>query len=372
MKKYIKQWGLGLLAATFLMASCNDDNTGDEPNSEEYDFTEILNDYVDSTVITTYGDLKDNSVELYNLVVKYKASGSQSDIDAACQAWRDARIPWEQSESFLFGPAAYQSLDPLLDSWPLDQAQLDQVLAGSQTLTADYVRDGLGAVLRGFHTIEYLLFRDGNPRSTSAVTAREKEYLVAVTQVLRDDCIKLWALWHGREGISGLEAEVLESLDVDPGNGYGYEFKNAGKSGSRYVSQKDAVDEIIQGCMDIADEVGNGKLADPFNAKDPMLVESWFSWNSLSDFKNNIVSIENSFYGGVTKKGESLKNFINKKDATIVPALKTKLDAAIAAIGAIPEPFRNNLDKTTQIQAAMDAVNDLNSFITTKIQPLID
>jgi predicted lipoprotein len=293
-------------------------------------------------------------------------------LDAACRKWRDARIPWEQSESFLFGPAAYQSLDPLLDSWPLDQAQLDQVLAGNQELTAEYVRNGLGAVLRGFHTIEYLLFRDGEARFARDVTIREKEYMVAVSQVLRDDCIKLWALWHGSEGINGLEAEVLAELEVDAGTGYGYEFRNAGSAGSRYVSQKDAIDEIIQGSMDIADEVGNGKLADPFNANNPLLVESWFSWNSLNDFKNNMRSIENSFYGGIHKNGQSLNAFIAEKDVHVSAQLRTKIDEAIAAIGNIPEPFRNNLDKAEQIQAAIDAVNELNTFITDEIKPLFE
>lgn len=368
----IKTLSMALVAVSFFAISCDDDNGNNDINTNDYDFTEILNDYVDSIVITTYGDLKDKSITLFNSVETFKATGTQADLDAACLAWRGSRIPWEQSESFLFGPAAYQSLDPLLDSWPLDQAQLDQVLAGSQALTADYVRDGLGAVLRGFHTIEYLLFRDGKARIAADVTNREKEYLVAVSQVLRDDCIKLWALWHGSEGITGLEAEVLEELDVDAGIGYGTEFKNAGEAGSRYVSQKDAVDEILQGCMDIADEVGNGKLADPFNAKDPLLVESWYSWNSLDDFKNNIESIENSFFGGVNKNGASLISFINKKDATLETLLQSKINAAITAIGNIPEPFRNNLDKANEIQAAIDAVNELNAFISDEIMPLIN
>lgn len=372
MKTNLKALILILTIPSLFLLSCDDKTGDDDPFVEDYNFTEILNDYVDSTVLKTYALLKDEAISLYDLVNTFKTSGLQADINDACEKWRDARIPWEQSEAFLFGPAAYQSLDPLLDSWPLDQAQLDQVLAGSQPLTADYVRDGLGAVLRGFHTIEYLLFREGNPRNAASVTLREKEYLVAVTEVLRDDCIKLWALWHGQAGITGLEAEVLAALEVDAGKGYGYEFKNAGKSGSRYISQKDAVDEIFQGCMDIADEVGNGKLADPFNANDPLLVESWFSWNSLDDFKDNIRSIENSFYGGANKEGESLVSFMNEKNENLEPLLRIKIDEAIAAIGNIPEPFRNNLDKTVQIQAAMDAVNELNDFIAGELKPLLE
>lgn len=372
MKSTFKIGAVALLALSIFATSCNDDNESDSTKTEAYDFTETLNTYVDNTVITTYGSMKDKSIVLFDLVEDFKASGSQEDLNKACQQWRNVRIPWEQSESFLFGPAAYQSLDPLLDSWPLDQAQLDQVLAGNQTITADYVRDGLGAVLRGFHTVEYLLFREGNPRTAANITAREKEYLVAVTEVLRDDCIKLWVLWHGDDNITGVEAEVVESLEISAGKGYGNEFKNAGKTGSRYVSQKDAVDEIIQGCLDIADEVANGKLADPFNTKDPLLVESWYSWNSLDDFKNNIKSIEISFFGGANKEGVALISYFDKKDATISTKLQAKIDAANTALGNIPEPFRNNLDKATEIQAAIDAINELNDFISSEVKPLIE
>lgn len=353
--------------AVIITTACEsgDDNPGGGTGTT-YDFTNVLNDYVDETIIPTYADMKEESKVLFASVTAFQTSSSQTDLDAACVAWRATRVPWEQSESFLFGPAANYSLDPLLDSWPLDQAQLDQVLSGSQELTADYVRDGLGAVLRGFHTIEYLLFRDGEPRAATDVTTREKEYLVAVSEVLRDDCIKLWALWHGDEGITGEDAEILEVLEIEAGSGYAYEFKNAGNAGSRYLSQKDAIDEMIQGCMDIADEVANGKIADPYNTKDVLQVESWFSWNSLTDFRNNIISIENSLYGGTNDNNRSvnsLASMIKEINPELEANLSAKIEAAVNAVDAIPAPFRNNLDKSTEIEAAMDAINELTPLL---------
>ena len=150
---------------------------------------------MDNTVVPTYAAMKDNSMLLLASSGKFLASGSQSDLDEACANWKATRKPWECSEAFLFGPASFKSLDPLLDSWPLDQTQLDNVLAGNQELTADFVRNSLGSGLRGFHTIEYLIFRNGTARTASEVSMREKQYLAAVTEVLRDDCTTLWALW---------------------------------------------------------------------------------------------------------------------------------------------------------------------------------
>lgn len=343
-------------------SSCKNSDSDADDISIEHDFSLTLKDFTNNTVVATYADMKTKSATLYHYIQSFEVSGSQVDIDSACSAWRATRVPWEQSESFLFGPAETNSLDPLLDSWPLDKAQLDQVLASSQNITTDYVRNGLGAVLRGFHTIEYLLFSEGKAKKASTITAREKSYLKAASEVLKDDCLRLWALWHGKEGITGEDAARLDELGINAGVGFASEFINSGNVGSRYLSQKDAIDEIIQGCIGIADEVANGKIADPFNTKDVLQVESWFSWNSLTDFVNNIKSIENAFYGGTNEKNRSANNLaamVKKLKPELEAQLASKISIAKQSILAIPAPFRNNLDKAAPIEAAMAAVNDL-------------
>ena len=368
MKTYL---GIFILLSA-LFAACSDDNDMGNEGENEYDYTQILNDYVDNTIVPTYAAMKDNSKLLLTSTEKFLASGSQSDLDEACANWKGTRKPWESSEAFLFGPASFKNLDPLLDSWPLDQTQLDNVLAGSQELTADYVRNSLGSGLRGFHTIEYLIFRNGSARTASDVSLREKQYLTAVTEVLRDDCTTLWALWAGVD--SGTEeAEILENIDVTVGTPYAGEFKNAGKAGSRYLSQTSAVEEIIQGMIDIAAEVGSQKIAGPVKSQNVLDVESWFSWNSLTDFSNNVRSIENAYINGYdgSTPGSSLSAFVKAIDPTIDAEVKTKITAAITAINEIPAPFRNSLSNTEKTSAAISAMSELEDVLTLKVLPLV-
>lgn len=368
MKKYL---GIFILLSVLLAACSDDSETGNE-GEKEHDYTQILNDYVDNTVVATYAAMKDNSKLLLASTEKFLASGTQADLDQACADWKATRKPWESSEAFLFGPADYKDLDPLLDSWPLDQTQLDQVLAGSQELTAEFVRNGLGSGLRGFHTIEYLIFREGSPRNAAEITAREKQYLAAVTVVLRDDCTTLWALWAGVK--SGTEeAEILDNIDVSVGTPYAEEFKNAGKAGSRYLSQTSAVEEIIQGMIDIAAEVGSQKIAGPVKSQNVLDVESWFSWNSLTDFTNNVRSIENSYINGYngSTPGSSLSAFVKEIDPTIDTEVKAKIAAAVTAINNIPAPFRNSLNNTEKTSAAIAAMGDLENVLAKKVLPLV-
>jgi predicted lipoprotein len=159
---------------------------------EPQDFTAILFSFAHGVVVPTYTDLAAKADSLHTIIVDFNAnSGDQAKLNAAAAAWVAAREPWEKSEAFLFGPAAYLTIDPSIDSWPVDRTQLDGVLASSFPLTAQFISQGLGPALRGFHTIEYLLFRDGAPRNVGDLTPRERDYLVAVSQVLLDDATAL-------------------------------------------------------------------------------------------------------------------------------------------------------------------------------------
>ncbi|MDR1864766.1 MAG: hypothetical protein LBR08_04255 [Bacteroidales bacterium] len=132
----------------------------------DYDFTPVLAQYADAVVVPTYRDMKNAAKTLYDNAVAYNSNPTQANLDKVCEAWRANRIPWEQSEAFLFGPADILGLDPSLDSWPLDQNAIGEVLKSIQSGAT--VAQVIGKIqedeIRGFHTIELLLFKDGANR----------------------------------------------------------------------------------------------------------------------------------------------------------------------------------------------------------------
>ncbi|MDE7473999.1 MAG: peptidase M75, partial [Duncaniella sp.] len=133
-------------------------------------FQDIVDTYVDAVVVPTYKSLKEKNAALYQTVVNFKNSPSDANFAPACNAWLEAREPWEKSEAFLFGPVDALGLDPNMDSWPLDQDNIVQILnsgnyddlnwsEGDDDATIEAVQS-----VRGFHTLEFLLFKDGQPR----------------------------------------------------------------------------------------------------------------------------------------------------------------------------------------------------------------
>ena len=318
-----------------------------------FDATATLNDFANKVVLATYTDLADRAGDLLNAVKVLEADTNQAHLEQAQAAWKAARRPWEQSEAFLFGPVDTQGLDPALDSWPVNKVDLDGVLGSDQELTEASI-DTLEDTLKGFHTIEYLLFRDGDQRKAEDITPRELEYLVATTENLKAKTAQLRNAWEAS------------------GENYAGEVANAGTSSTIYKSQKDAMQEMINGMIVIADEVANGKISDPFNEKDTTLVESQFSFNSISDFQDNIRGIQNVYMGKFTADGQGLNEFVNGKDADLDARFQTEVQVAIDTIGAIPDPFRDSITaQSAAVQAAIDAVSTVQQTLENDILKLV-
>ena len=340
-----------LLVTSFFLVACSDDD--DDGAGGQFDASTTLNDFANTVVLATYTDLDTKAGTLLNSVRVLQSGTTQANLSRAQAAWKAARRPWEQSEAFLFGPVDTQGLDPALDSWPVNRVDLDAVLASGDTLTASSI-DGLEDTLKGFHTIEYLLFREGDQRQAGDITPRELEYLVATTENLKAKTAQLRWAW-------------------DPsGENFAGEVANAGTSSTIYKSQKSAMQEMVNGMIVIADEVANGKISDPYNERDTTLVESQFSFNSISDFQDNIRGIQNVYMGKFTADGAGLNEFVANNDSSLDTRFRAEVQTAIDTIGAIPDPFRDSITGSrASVQAAIDAVSTVHRTLEADILQLV-
>ena len=94
---------------------------------------------------------------------------------------RPRGCPWEQSEGFLFGPVETEGIDPGIDSWPVNMADLDAVLAERRSADQGVHRRARGDA-EGLPHHRVSALRGGRRRRRRReLTARELEYLDAVT-----------------------------------------------------------------------------------------------------------------------------------------------------------------------------------------------
>lgn len=354
------------LAVLFCGISCSEDDNTDGPDNgnilTEEEMDAAIATYVDGIVLPTYKNMLDKVTIFKNKVDAFVASGRQEDLNVACQAWRDAREPWEFSEAHLGGPATNLNLDPSMDSWPLDKEGINGIIkSGDFSELEGYDDDNME--LRGFHTAEYMLFFDGQPRDLTKsqdeidlTNTNLKKYLQIVVNDILKDTETLYNAWaKGLEGDDTYSSPYGEALK-----------KHDGTNGM--TSAETVLATILSeegGMANIANEVGEAKIGDPITnyKEDPekglLSVESWYSWNSITDYSNNIKGVKNCYLGSLDGKinASSLSALVKKVDASLDTKVQEKINAAIASIENIPAPFRNHLDVTKypQVTAAQDA-----------------
>lgn len=346
---------LGALLAITLVA-CDSHNQPVNPSEEkEKALLEALVPYAENNVIFTYNQLSNAACDLYtacrNILAKFDAGTlAEGDISQACAYWNTARKYWELSESFLFGPAGNHNIDPHIDSWPLDKDMMDNMLGNEakmkeiETLGSDAIVS-LGYGLLGFHAVEYMLYElsaDGTQSHTHSLdyTRAELVYLVAVAEDLRNQTVCLEACWAGFGRLTADKQTILEQAELNYGETYADYFRYAGQPGSIYKTAKEAAEELIQGCIDIADEVGNTKIGTPCfaaNDEDRDYIESPYSLNSIEDFTDNIISIRNSYNG--MSGDRSISDWVKSVNPDLDARMQKALENAVNAIQAIPEPF---------------------------------
>jgi len=370
------------LSTTFV--SCSDENE-DKPLSQQEErdkaYNEIADAFVNNTVVPTYEQMALKASALVEDLKTYRKNPTQDNLNKACEDFLLSRQWWERSEAFLFGAASDFGIDPHIDSWPLDLPALQKYLATATNIEElngeDFdiaARTKLGQELLGYHGVEYILFEEGKPRVAGSIEDKYLVYAIAVAGDLRNSCWQLLTSWAGKEYASKLDADLVKHIieDVElpvtvggKGFSYGENILMAGKPGSLYSSWVNALQSIVSGCNDICDEVGTSKIGSAHTGQDISYIESPYSRMSIEDFHNNIISVENVYYGGIEgKRGKaSMHNYMAKNnkamDMEVVNAIKEAKDA----IKGMKAPFVENY-KDASCEKAMDACKALDETLS--------
>ena len=331
-------------------------------NQYESELKSIVANVVDNVIVKTYTNLADDTESLLNNLKGLNVNTlTQSAINNACSDFKKARNHWELSEAFLGGAASDFDVDPTIDSWPLNRTLLVSYLSSGRTDFTDEEYDD--ASILGFHALEFILFRNGSPRSVSEFQgndtykgftrvsgASELAYAQRICELLYQRTCQLQVAWEGETSSNASRVELVKSADLEYKTQKGYSFgdnmKNAGNTSiSTFPSLKDAITQLLSAdegsCVGITDEVGNAKIANPFSSGDVSYVESPFSHNSISDFQDNIRSVRNVWLGSLNGRSvsNSFSKFFSDHSTSRGNAVEDAYEDAIEKIGEMPAPF---------------------------------
>ena len=320
----------------------------------------VLDNLVDNVIVPTYTNLADNVEDLEKTLKDLTVSTiTQSQINKACEDFKAARLYWERSEAFLMGAASDFDIDPTIDSWPLNRSLLLSYF--NNGMSEEMLND---ATILGFHAMEFILFRDGQPRKVAEFQGtdtykgfekitgeQELAYAQTICTLLKQRCFQLQVAWEGETSANASRVAVVKEagLDYTTENGlsYGENLVGAGvNSKSTFKSLKAAIAQVLSddegSCVGIANEVGTAKIANPFSAGDVSYVESPYSYNSIADFRDNIRSIRNIWLGSTNKTANKYSFhtfFASVKQENVNQDLESTYVRAIEAISNMPSPF---------------------------------
>ena len=321
---------------------------------------QVLENLVDNVIVPTYTNLADDVEDLEKTLNGLTVNTiTQAQINKACEDFKAARQHWERSEAFLMGAASDFDIDPTIDSWPLNRS-----------LLLNYFNNGMNdemledATILGFHALEFILFRDGQPRKVAELQSndtyknfekitgeQELKYAQTICTLLKQRCFQLQVAWEGETSKNASRVAVVEAANLDytteNGLSFGENLIGAGKnSKSTFTSLKAAIAQVLSddegSCVGIANEVGTAKIANHFSAGDISYVESPYSYNSITDFQDNIRSIRNVWYGSTNGKAasNSFSEFFTQTNlANVNTNVVNAFDTAITNIGNMPAPF---------------------------------
>ena len=355
MKRYL----LSLLLLTAACAKNVIEPQNAAPGYTGYNAASLLNNAASGVILSTYQDLDARTAALAIAARTLQAAPSAATLDAARQAYRAARAPWEASEAFAFGPVSTLGLDGIIDTWPLNRNSLAAILTSPAPLTAASLRPLEGG-LQGFHPIEFLLFGENGDKAVADLTTRELTFIAASADNLHAATGRLLRAWQP---------------ESEGGQGFAAQLAGAGPGNSRYANQKTALQELLGGMSAAADELANSKVERPLSTGDLTFEEARFSRGSLAEFSQNLRGIENLYLGryGSAGSGVGLGSFVQIRNPTVDATVRQQLTAAQMALTSLPGRFDEAVRRNPAAVRALQArVRDVQATLDGPVAGLVN
>jgi hypothetical protein len=299
----------------------------------------------------TYVELATATQALPPLATQFCAALSVGHLTTLQQAWRRAVAPLKRSEAFRLGPGIL--LVSAVDFWPTRPPLIEKVLGNPQPITEEFI-ELVGAAARGIAAIEYLLFDPD--RGDTTIIAQFRDGLKGK----RRCAYLLGIMKHLAQ-----QAQLVENAWNPSGGNFVTELALAGQGSTTYPTVHKAVSDVVNRLLAAVEKLHKDKLGKPLhgNGKSPWpeSVEAWRSGNSLTNVMENLQGLYAAYAGlDGTTDGPGFDDLLTALGSPLAARITQQIQAAIAAVQAIPPPLRKAVVAHPQaVAAAYDAIKEL-------------
>lgn len=381
-----------------LVTACGSDSSS-TPAIIEATEDSVKANYV-AMAYASYSDSLTTAQALKSAIDSFIASPTEANLSLAKAAYKEARVPYQQSEIMRWdtsitvaadltsdgGLASVDEWEGQVNAWPLDENHIDSIIAGVDTINVDLLlaQNGVNGneanVTTGVHAIEYMLWGADNngteagagerPATDYDVTGcldtfceRRSDYLEAASELLVDDLIAMQVEW------SPAAASTVGSL------------------ANNFLNSELALDYIIGSIHAMAtDELAGARMNSGLLLGDPEEEHDCFSDLSHIAIYYNFQGVKNAFYGNYGDvEGHGIGDLVMQLDETTYNNIDSALidiEVLMSQIMEFGEREVNSI-KYDQIigqapgdteraiaEAAVDALTELDADIKAAVQVL--
>ncbi|MFM7442650.1 MAG: imelysin family protein [Tabrizicola sp.] len=328
---------------------------------------EVTTHYADMA-LATYQDSLTTAQALKSAVDALIASPSDATLQAARDAWKAARVPYQQSEAFRFGNPIVDDWEGRVNSWPLDEGLIDYVsadygneenalatlnviatpkftLSGAQidatAITPDLISgtlheaDGIEAnVASGYHAIEFMLWGQDLTGTNPGAGNRPFTDFAAGDACTNGNCDRRAAYLQAATGL------LVSDLEEMVGN-----WDAAGPARAAVTADPQAgLLAILTGMGSLSyGELAGERIKLGLMLNDPEEEHDCFSDNTHNSHFYDGLGIRNVYLGtytrtdGSTLGGPSVSDLVAAANPAVDTQLKAELDASVAALKAMKD-----------------------------------
>lgn len=275
----------------------------------------------------------------------FEAAPDATTLAKAQSTWRGARAAYRKLDALRMGPVTDLGIAERIDV-TASAADIEAIVSGTATIDVTMVAAAPGA-RKGFLGAEYLLFSaDGADAALKGlvgdgVPARRRSLARAIGEELAQSAHQLSDAWSG--GAHPIGAEI----------------SGAGKTSTRYPTQRAAVDDLVAGIGNGIELVAGVRLGRTLGknaggAPDPTAEPARASDSAVADMAATLGEVS-ALYANT-----GFATRIKDRSAALDVRVTQQIQDCSMKVGGIPAPYANSLtSKTAIVDAAYEACKTL-------------
>lgn len=344
----------------FLTAACGEDDGGPS-DKDNFDQKGFLTHIGGALILPAYLDLSEATAELDAAIAAFGESPTSETLAAARSALLDARLSFQHSTPYQFGPAETLGLASDLNVFPVDKLKIERnIESGSYNLEALSNNDA-----KGFPALGYLLYGE-NKSEEELITgfladSNRLVYLLDVAGLTKATALEVYQAWSPEAGNYLAEFTSDDALGADAGSSLGKLVNALNLSFER--NTRDAKIGIPAGIRSLGIII-------------PEATEAYYAGYSTQLATANIEAFQMLFFGK-TKEGADglgLDDYLEAREAKttsgtsqpLSEAIKGQFEIVFNALNQLEDPLSEQIVTNNEpVQQAFGQMQQLTVLLKT-------